>query len=483
VSIRLRFTLVYSAILAVTLAVFGTALYSIQAQSTLDAIKSDLIQSSKTLGESVLRSATSDKSEVPPKPQDQNGEPPPPMSFQNFSSDQGLQQIPEREIVRVLDEYGNLIASPYGRSEDVLPLSEEGLQTLQSNDVWWQIDEVKGERMLIYSKPITSDDSLTYFLQVARPLAERDTSLQILGTTLIMAIIITLAVAFGIGWLFSGFILKPIKLITQTAQSIGEQNDLGRRVEYIGPQDEVGLLTTTFNSMLARLQDSYQRVAHSLEVQRNFVADVSHELRTPLTTLRGNLELLRRKPAIPQEERLDIQDDMVDESDRLIRLVNDLLTLARADAERSLTLENMTVLPILQECVRQSLILYEGRKVSINVPKGLSIRGDKDAFKQILIILLDNALKYSDGLIALSAEKKEDQVEIRVQDNGIGLTPEKLEHVFDRFYRNSETSSASGFGLGLAIAKSLVEAQSGDISMTSEVGKGSEVILHFPSSD
>lgn len=482
-SIRLRFTLVYSAILAVTLAVFGTALYSIQAQSTLDSIKNDLIQSSKSLGDSVLRSTMPGNDEAPPKPQDQNGEPPPPMSFQNFSSDQGLQQIPEREIVRVLDEYGNLIASPYGRSEDVLPLSEEGLQTLQSNEVWWQIDEVKGERMLIYSKPITSDDSLTYILQVARPLAERDTSLEILGTTLVMALLISLAVAFGIGWVFSGFILKPIKLITQTAQSIGEQNDLTRRVEYKGPQDEVGQLTTTFNSMLARLQDSYQRVAHSLEMQRNFVADVSHELRTPLTTLRGNLELLRRKPAIPQEERLDIQDDMVDESDRLMRLVNDLLTLARADAERNLSLVAMFVRPVLDESVRQSLILHEGRKVSINVPMGLSIKGDKDAFKQILIILLDNALKYSDDLITLSAEKKDSRVEIRVKDYGAGLSPEKLEHVFDRFYRNSETSSASGFGLGLAIAKSLVEAQDGDISMISEVGKGSEVILHFPSSD
>ena len=90
---------------------------------------------------------------------------------------------------------------------------------------------------------------------------------------------------------------------------------------------------------------------------------------------------------------------------------------------------------------------------------------------------------FRSGLIALSAAKKDDQVEIRVTDNGIGLIPEKLEHVFDRFYRTSETSSASGFGLGLAIAKSLVEAQGGDISMTSEVGKGSEVILHFPSSD
>ena len=496
-SIRIRFTLIYNVILALTLTIFGIALFSIQSQTTLEALKSDIIQTSNNLGESVLRSSTpsasnNDKpSEMNPadsnpsasNPAESNTPKPnfpPPMSFQNFSSDKDFQQIPEREMVRVLDSSGNLVASPYGRSEDLLPLSAEGLETLQNKGEWWQTDLVKDQRMLIYSRPILAEDQVTYILQVARPLTERDNTLQSLGTTLVMASLVTLVVAFGIGWIFSGIVMKPIRHMTQTAKSIGEEGDLTRRVNYKGPQDEVGQLATTFNTMLARLQDSYLRVAHALELQRNFVADVSHELRTPLTTLRGNLELLRRTPPIPAEEQTDIQNDMVDESDRLIRLVNELLTLARADAAKNLKQEKIEALPVLQETIRQALQNYNGRHVSLDISENPRLLGDRDAFKQIILILLDNALKYSRDGINISALKQESRIEIRIRDYGKGLPPEKLEHIFDRFYRMEEDASIAGFGLGLAIAKSLVEAQGGEISMTSEEGEGSEVLLRFP---
>ena len=141
----------------------------------------------------------------------------------------------------------------------------------------------------------------------------------------------------------SGITLKPIHRITQTAQTIGDERDFTRRVDYTGPSDEVGQLANTFNSMLSRLQDAFRKVEHSLQMQRDFVTDVSHELRTPLTTLRGNLGLLHRELPMPPEEQTDILTDMVDESDRLIRLVNDLLTLARADTGRSLAKEPVDV--------------------------------------------------------------------------------------------------------------------------------------------
>ena len=135
---------------------------------------------------------------------------------------------------------------------------------------------------------------VAYIVQAARPLTERDRTLQSLATTLVVASSLITLIAFGIGWLFSGITLRPIQRITQTAQTIGDERDFTRRVDYTGPPDEVGQLASTFNSMLSRLQDAFQKVEHSLQMQRNFVADVSHELRTPLTTLRGNLGLLRR---------------------------------------------------------------------------------------------------------------------------------------------------------------------------------------------
>jgi signal transduction histidine kinase len=472
-SIRLRFTLLYNVILALTLAVFGIALYSIQARTTYDALKTDLLRTSGTLGASVLRSITNPGSDPQPS------SPPPPRPFENFSQDQAFQKIREREIVRIIDPAGNLVASPFGRNEDLLPLSAVGLTSLQSQQDWWETGTYQDQSMLIYSHPIVSNGQVTYIIQVARPLTERARSLQSLAVTLLVATLLTILIAFGIGWVFSRIMLTPIQRITHTARAIGEERDFTRRVAYSGPQDEVGQLATTFNSMLARLQDAYQQVAHSLEMQRDFVADVSHELRTPLTTLRGNLGLLRRDPPIPVDEQTDILTDMTDESDRMVRLVNDLLVLARADAGRSLTREPFQVLPVLEESCRQARQLDPQREISLDAAD-LSILGDRDAFKQVLLIGLDNALKHSSGAVLVSAAQKGGLVEVRLQDYGEGIAPEKLEHIFDRFYRGEDAANSAGFGLGLPIAKSLVSAMGGEISMQSQPGLGSTLLLSFP---
>ncbi len=405
------------------------------------------------------------------------------MPFEDFSSDQTLKSLPEREIVRVLDASGNLVASPFGSQEDALPLSEEGLQAILSQQEWWESETVDGQHLLIYSRPLLSEGQVAYILQIARPLTERDRTLQNLAVTLVIASLVVLAVAFGIGWVLSGVTLQPIQRITQTAHSIGDEKDFSRRVAYQGPPDEVGQLANTFNTMLARLEDSYQKISISLEQQRNFVADVSHELRTPLTTLRGNLALLRRTPPIPTEEQTDILGDMVEESDRLIRLVNDLLILARADAGYSLAKETLEPVKIMQETIHQVHLLDPNRQILLLGDESLRVEGDRDAMKQVFLITLDNALKHSVGEIRIGMQENDKKVEIRVQDQGEGIPAEKLAHVFDRFYRGEANRDVPGFGLGLAIAKTLVEAQGGNISLESEIGQGSTLILSFPSSE
>jgi signal transduction histidine kinase len=475
-SIRLRLTLLYSAILTLTLIVFGLALYSIQAQDTLNSLKRDISLSSQKLVEATLRT------EAAPPP-DTPHEPPPPKPFDEFSSDQAFQALPEREIARVLDENGNLVASPFGRAEDALPLSAEGLAALQNQQDWWESDTVSGEKMLIYSRPIVKIGDTVYIVQIARSLTERDRTLKSLATTLGVAGLLTILIAFGVGWILSGLTLRPIHRITQTAREIGDERDFTRRVDYIGPQDEVGNLANTFNQMLARLQDAYQKLEHSLQMQRDFVADVSHELRTPLTTLRGNLGLLHRNPPTPPEEQADILSDMVDESDRLIRLVNDLLTLARADAGRSLAKEALEIQLVLEETVRQAHQLDANRPIHLNGSPDASILGDRDAFKQVMLILLDNALKHSDGDVTIDVSRNDTRVNIRVQDHGSGMSPEKIEHAFDRFYRGEDSPIAPGFGLGLPIAKALVEGMDGTIAIDSVLGQGSVVILRFPSAE
>ncbi len=472
-SIRLRLTLLYSAILALTLIIFGVALYTIQARSTLDSLKRDLRLSGENIAKSVLWMHLRP---VPPEPQTNRR---PPMPFEAFSESPDFQGLREREVVRILDGEGNLVASPFGVVEDALPLSAEGLLRVQNRQTWWEIAPGQDGRLLIYNLPVVSEGEVISIVQVARPLAERDRTLAVLGTTLLVAGILTILIAFGIGWVIAGITLRPIHAITRTAQEIGNESDFSRRVDYKGPNDEVGQLATTFNSMLSRLQEAYQRVNQTLNMQRQFVADVSHELRTPLTTIRGNLALLRREPPLPVAEQTDVLADLVDESDRLIRLVNDLLVLARADAGRSLVLETIQLQPIIEEACRQARQLDPKREI-VGASQEVTALGDKDAIKQVLLILLDNALKYSQGKITVASGVTGSRAVISVKDEGPGIAPEVVAHVFERFYRGDVNPDVPGFGLGLPIAKSLVEEQGGAITIESEVGQGSVVRLFLP---
>jgi signal transduction histidine kinase len=245
-------------------------------------------------------------------------------------------------------------------------------------------------------------------------------------------------------------------------------------VDYHGPNDEIGQLATTFNAMLARLHQAYQRVSQALSLQRQFVADVSHELRTPLTTVRGNLELLRRGGAPHAREQTDILNDLVSESDRLIRLVNDLLLLARADAGRSLLHEPVALQPLVEESYRQAQQLDCQRQITVSVPE-VSVLGDRDALKQVLLILLDNAIKYSKGAIEVIGDDRGLKVFLAVKDKGPGIDPSELQLVFDRFFRSEVSLDVPGFGLGLPIARSLVEDQGAEINLQNQPDGGVSV--------
>jgi two-component system OmpR family sensor kinase len=478
VLIRLRLTLLYSIILALTLGIFGTALYTIQADSTFNALQKDISQRSDELLRSLVWSLI-DPTQMPfyLKPDPPQGDTATPLG-DPFSGGEIFPNLREREMVRVLDGQGNMLASPFGADQQALPLSEEGMQALQAGNAVWQTSLVNDENTLIYDRPILVNNQLVFILQVARPLTERNSSLAALSQTLVLASLLTTLLAFVIGWFFVGAALRPIQRITQTAQAIGLESDFTRRVDYRGPNDEVGQLASTFNTMLSRLQEAYQRVSQALKMQRTFVADVSHELRTPLTTVRGNLALLRHNPPLPGADQVDILTDMEEESDRLIRLVNNLLVLARADAHDEglpgQPPEPVALQPVIAEAVRQARAL-DARREIVEQAEEVSALADRDVIKQTLLILLDNALKHSSGTITVSAAAESGQAVLRVSDCGPGMEPQVLEHVFERFYRANESSAAPGFGLGLPIARALVERQGGTISIHSQPGHGSVV--------
>lgn len=469
-SIRLRLTILYSTLLALTLIAFGVTLFLVHSQYTLTLLRNDLARTVDRAAVLVYRSYLG----RPLWPS-----PPRPERWDLEAGQLIFRELRTRDLIQILDAQGTPVDDPVNERDDALPLSEAGQQALRAGQPWSEAVEIEGERWLVYSEPLSVRGDLVVTVQAARPLADRDRSLRALGTTLLVGAVLTTLIAFGAGWVLSGFTLRPIHRVTQTAQAIGQASDLGRRVQYDGPQDEIGQLATTFNAMLARLQDAYQQVERSLQQQRDFVADVSHELRTPLTTIRGNLALLHKRPPLPAEEQEDVLGDMVDESDRMIRLVNDLLELAHAEAGTSLRREPVPLGPLIEETTVRARARAPARSVTCHWNPDTVAAGDPDSLRQVLWILVDNALVHTSGPVHVEASATGSQVSVSVQDQGPGIPPELRERLFDRFYRGDAAYSRPGFGLGLAIAKRLTEAQDGTIGVES-AGTGATFTLRLP---
>jgi signal transduction histidine kinase len=222
------------------------------------------------------------------------------------------------------------------------------------------------------------------------------------------------------------------------------------------------------------LQSAYQ-------AQRRFVSDASHELRTPLTTIRGNLGLLQREPPITEADRVAVIDDLVSESERLSRLIADLLTLARSDAGRPLRQEPVPLAPLIGDVVRRLGVLHPERILQELQPEALAL-GDRDALTQVLLILLDNALKFTppEGTVTITTAAHADQVVLQVKDSGVGIAPDALPHIFERFYQGDTARTGTGTGLGLAIARAMVEGQHGSIAVASRPGQGSTFTVTLP---
>jgi two-component system OmpR family sensor kinase len=353
-----------------------------------------------------------------------------------------------------------------------LPLNASARQHLRAGSVSQTVVPVAKERLLVGSTLVSSHGAPTGILQVARSLHDVDGTLTTLWQILLVGGLVATLLAFAAGWWLAGTAVRPINRITHTAQEIGNTQDFSRRVAHSGPPDEVGRLAATFNTMLARLQAAYQ-------TQHRFVADASHELRTPLTSIRGNLGLLQREPPIDEGDRLAVIADLVSESERLSRLVADLLTLARTDTGRPLRHDPVPLAPLVTDMVRRLAVSYPGRQILEDGHGDEVVLGDEDAITQLLLILLDNALKFTpaSGTVALTTTMYASRVAIAIRDTGPGISPESLPHVFERFYQSDAMRTGVGTGLGLAIARALVEGLHGTIDGESRLGEGSTFIV------
>ncbi|MBI5652166.1 MAG: HAMP domain-containing histidine kinase [Chloroflexi bacterium] len=462
-SIRLRLTFLYSAILALTLIAFSATLYFAQSRFTFDAIKATLMRQAEGYANLERR--------FPRRPDERR-----PDEAPTFTP-----TLPGR-WTQTRNPDGTLAARSADLSDTALPLGDAGLKIVQGGAVWFETTRLDDEPLLIYSQPIFVQERFVRIVQVAASMQEREQSLGTLRAILAIGSGLAILAAFAIGWALAGMALAPIHRITHTAQAIGAERDFSRRVQHAGPNDEIGQLAITFNAMLTELESAFRQIEQSLQTQRRFVADASHELRTPLTTIRGNIELLRRDPPLDAQERAEILIDTKDETERLIRLVNQLLVLARADAGHTLRRESVALAPLIEDVCRQCKSLAPDRAIQIDVVRDASVIGDRDALKQVLLILVDNALAHTPAhaAIALTSASTDTRVSIAVRDTGPGIALEILPHIFERFFRADLSRSRGGAGLGLSIAKELIEAQGGTLNVASQIGNGSTFTVALP---
>ena len=320
------------------------------------------------------------------------------------------------------------------------------------------------------------------YVLVGQPLFGIQRVLDGLRLFLVSAVLLSVLLAAAASWLVAGRALRPIDAMATTAEEIGVTQDLSRRLPESAVDDEVGRLQKSFNQMLRQLEDAYHRLQSALVAQRRFVADASHELRSPLTTIRGNVGLLLKRTDIAADDRLAALNDIAGESERMSRMVQDLLTLARADAGYHLEKSLVDLEPIIQDVSRQAQTLQPSRRVELQDGVPTVIQGNADALKQLLWILVDNAMKHTPegGRIRMRLATSEMTAEMAVADDGPGIAGEDLERIFERFYQADTARSGDGTGLGLAIARWIAEEHGGRVFAGNNPEGGAVFTVELP---
>lgn len=466
-SIRSRLTLWYVGLLALLLIVFGVALYTTVFVTSYQEVDRSLQQRASDIQASLAIGITVQE------------------DFASVLRRGGLVRLPTADVftngdiyvqLRALD--GRLISRSENLGNQQLIIPSEQHERAKKGEIVPSDFTVNKTRLRAYVAPIkVKSGEVVGFIELAQSLRQVDSTLRDLATLIIFSIAAGLVVAAVGGWFIAGNILGPIDRVTKAAQKITRARDLGRRIQVPAMVDEVGQLAMTFNEMLSRIEELFR-------AQQRFVADVSHELRSPLTAVRGNLDLLKRGAAEDPTERSQALEAMDSETARMSRLVSDLLLLARQDAGVPIAKQPIELDTLMLEVYRQAQLTARGVTLTLGAEDQAIIVGDRDRLKQVLLNLVDNAIKYTTpgGKVTLSLNKDETWVKIAVQDTGIGIASENIPNLFDRFYRVDKARSrdAGGTGLGLAIAKSVVDAHNGKITVESQLGKGTIFTVWLP---
>ncbi len=458
VPIRTRLALLYTALLAAALAVFGAGVYIVLAgelERSFDA----------TLRANAEHAAGAFAQDV-----DKEGNlRPTARLIGQFASTGGR--------VVVLDATGAEVVDSAPPGTGSLPIAESDIASARRHANNLRDASVDGEALRLTVEPIVLPDGrlvgYVAWADTTRPLRDL---LATVGAALLIGGVVVVALAMMAGLVLAGRALKPVADVTDTARAISLSGDFGARVDAGRPGDEVGELAVAFNEMLAALEVNHQAL-------QEFLEDASHQLRTPLTVIRANLDLARR-PGVPDEERAAILGDARDEAARMGRLIGDLLSLARAESGARLEFEAVELDALLVESVRRQHQAAPHVRMSVTQVEPALVDGDRDRLRELLGILLDNAARYTPegGTVAAAIELRGHQVVVRVEDTGIGLAAEDYGRVFERLYRGQRAREMrpAGTGLGLAIAHWIVETHGGSIEVANRSSGGTTATVTLP---
>lgn len=479
-SIRLRLTLWYSSVVVFVLILFGVVLYSIFSFSFYSGVRNDLKQQAIKIVNHTnpvgIPGVTPLQIEIPDLS--------PNFYYQYFLQ---IDNFTTKKVVTPNDIN--------------IKLSTDNLmQKVRNKGDFYSQEKVGSVDFMVYNYPMVigtkKGNQLIGVLQLATSIHQVKESLNLITSILILMILIALVLSSSIGWFLSGRVLKPIHQIIAETDQIEMGSDLDRRIRYKGPNDEIGVLTRKINGMLGRLQVAYEDLEHTNEQQRRFVSDASHELRTPLTTIRGNVDLMRKmleqfaaQIQASEHEMLALSEETVNdissEAERMSRLVNELLALARADDGMHIELSKIDIKRVIEETARKAQFLETDVKWQIgdlSALDGVIVLGQEDYLQQLLFIFIENAFKYTEeGYVRISAKRQNDQIGILVEDSGIGMDKEEIPHIFERFYRADVSRGVtSGTGLGLSIAKWIIDEHDGSVEVLSRKGEGTTFIVWLP---
>jgi heavy metal sensor kinase len=377
------------------------------------------------------------------------------------------------ELFQVFDADGALVHRGTALAGAMIPLATDRADRFEN--------ALAGGEPLRFASHAIDVDGRTFTIQVAAPLHDLQEGLREAAWILLLMFPFLLVLGAAGGYWLARRALAPIDEITRTARSLSADN-LSARLSAPRTNDELERLSTTLNEMLERLETAFRRISR-------FTADASHELRTPLAVMRTTAEVALRAPDEDGGEVRAALEQIVAEVERTSHLTENLLLLAKADSGTpALQRHNVDLAAAVGEACMQAEVLarVKGLELAAALPeqRRLYVAGDTHALRRLFLILLDNAVKYTatGGRVEVALHERGPDVVGEVRDSGIGISPQDLPHVFDRFYRADRARSREhgGSGLGLAIARWIAESHGGAITVTSELERGSRFEVRLP---